>query len=153
MNHCFDVSMQTQLEFGKRVQDLINAFANLDLDYISNTYYHECTPRYADADGPFQTWPQYKQWLSIVFDLVNKQTFDVRCTWTYKIKEDVAITTTILDANASIGDTKVSGIFRLSFVWIKDCYSWKVVHEHFSQYSGMLAEPVQAECIKRNCKN
>ena len=140
-----DTSTTVQQEFAQRLQHLLQeGFARMDLAVVESHYARDPGLRFADADGPWHRgWDAYRVWRSQVFSgaTVRKQAFAPRDIWTALIGPETAVTTCIIDATLwSVTETPPARLItRLSIVWRQDGSDWRIVHEHFSPYTGAFA--------------
>lgn len=139
----FKLTEKEQRYFKDLTSDLVgNGFKAMDLDVIASYYHKDEALRFCDADGPYHKgWKEYSIWLGKIFDgFVEKQNFKLRDTYSYKLKEDIVITTTFIDNKTKLSNGRlIDSAMRLTLVWMKTDEEWKIVHEHFSMHSGGLA--------------
>jgi len=79
--------------------------------------------------------------LLLLLSTLAKQAFAPRDIWTALIGLETAVTTCIIDATIwSVTETHPARLItRLSIVWRQDGSDWRIVHEHFSPYTGAFA--------------
>lgn len=140
----FKLNNDEQIFFKEITEKLITTgFKAMDLEAVSKYYHHNDDLRFCDADGPYHKgWKEYSLWLEKIFDgFAEKQNFKLRDTYSYKLKEDIVITTTFIDNKTKICNGRIiDSAMRLTLVWMKTADEWKIVHEHFSMHTGGLAD-------------
>lgn len=142
----FTLTDEEQEFFEKLDQELVveKGFQQMDLEAVKSFYHQDPALRFADADGPYMKgWEEYgPNWLAKIFDgAAVEQHFVVRDVYSYRIAVDTVINTMLIDNKTLlVNDQVVDSTMRLSLIWKETDEGWKVIHEHFSKWTGELAD-------------
>ena len=142
----FTLTDEEQRFFEQLDQELVveKGFQQMSLEGVKSFYHQDPALRFADADGPYMKgWDEYgNNWLAKIFDgAALEQHFVVRDVYSYRIAADTVVNTMLIDNKTLlVNEQVVDSTMRLSLIWKETADGWKVIHEHFSKWTGELAD-------------
>lgn len=142
----FNLTEEEQTFFADLDHELVveKGFQQMDIEGVKSFYHQDSALRFADADGPYMKgWEEYgPNWLEKIFSgAALEQHFVVRDVYSYRVASDTVINTMLIDNKTLLVNNQiVDSTMRLSLVWKETADGWKVIHEHFSKWTGELAD-------------